>query len=85
MAVTHSSQKHAAQRMVTTIHTVVTAKTRHLDPVYQGRGGVPSLSYWVKGQNVHVVNGHQLFPVWSNGQKPFCSAVKRSKVTVKIP
>jgi len=80
MAVTHSSQKHAAQRMVTTIHTVVTAKTRHLDPVYQGRGGVPSLSYWVKGQNVLVVNGHQLISStvkWSKAILQCGQAVKQ--------
>jgi len=48
------------QGVVTSIHTILTANTGHL---HQGRGGVSSLSsvyYWVKGQNVHVVNSHQL-------------------------
>jgi len=50
----------ALQGVVTTIHTVLTAKTGHLAPYT--KEGVESLSsvYWVKGQNVRVVNSHRL-------------------------
>jgi len=74
------------QGMVSPICTTVTAATRHLDhPVYQGRGGVASLSsvyYWVKGQNVRVVNGH--WPISSTVKQwrtflQCCQVIKQQK------
>ena len=48
-------------RVVTPMRAVLTAKNGHLDPYTKERGShFTSIYYWVKGQNVHVFNSHQL-------------------------
>ena len=66
-------------RVVTPMRAVLTAKNGHLDPYTKERGShFTSIYYWVKGQNVHVFNSHQLISSMVKRSRSSGQAVKRS-------